>query len=59
MVLTAAQTTSFFVNNEQLGIPLATVIQLQQKGLDTIDNLADFAKDSLLQLANNLKCPAG
>ena len=54
MVLTAAQTTAFFENNDQMGIPHATVIQLQQEGIDTIDDSADFDKDSLVQLAANL-----
>ena len=54
MALTAAQTTAFFENNDQMGIPHATVIQLQQEGIDTIDDSADFDKDSLVQLATNL-----
>ena len=41
----------------QMGIPHATVIQLQQEGIDNVDNLADFDKDTLSQLADNLRCP--
>ena len=57
MVLTAAQTTVFFENNDQMGIPHAMVIQLQREGIDTVNDLADFDKDSLSQLADNLRCP--
>ena len=54
MVLTAVQTTAFFENNDQMGIPHAMVIQLQQEGIDTIDDLVDFDEDSLSQLDKNL-----
>ena len=54
MVLPAAQTTAFFENNDQKGIPHAIVVQLQQEGIDTVDELVDFDKDSLSQLANTL-----
>ena len=50
MVFTAAQTTAFFENADQMGIPHVTVVQLQQEGIATIDDLADFDKDSLQQL---------
>jgi hypothetical protein len=59
MVLTAAQTTAFFENPEQMGIPHDTVVQLQQEGITTVDDLADFDKDSLQQLADNLRRPGG
>ena len=51
MVLTAAQTTAFFEDAAQMGIPHTTVIQLQAEGITTVDDLADFDKDSLQQLA--------
>ena len=57
MVLTAAQTTTFFEDNEQMGIPHATVIQLQAEGIMTVGDLADFEMDSLQQLADNLCHP--
>ena len=59
MVLTAAQTTTYFENNEQMGIPHTTVIQLQTEGITTIGDLADFEKDSLQQLPDNLCHPGG
>ena len=59
MVLTAAQTTTFFEDDEQMGIPHTTVIQLQTEGITTVGDLADFEKDSLQQLADNLHHPGG
>ena len=59
MVLTAAQTTTFFEHAEQMGIPHATVMQLQSEGITLVSDLADFDKDSLQQLADNLRHPGG
>ena len=59
MVLTAAQTTAFFEDPAQMGIPHETVLQLVQEGIDSVDDLADFDKDSLQQLADNLRRPGG
>ena len=54
MVLTAAQTAAFFEDADQMGIPHDTVEQLAAEGISTVNDLADFDKDSLEQLANNL-----
>ena len=59
MVLTAAQTMAFFENADQMGIPHATVVQLGIAGIITVGDLADFNKDSLQQLADNLRRPGG
>ncbi len=59
MVLTAAQTTLFFEDNAQMGIPHATVLQLQNEGISTVDDLIDFDKDTLQQVADNLRRPGG
>ena len=59
MVLTAAQMTTFFEHAKQMGIPHATVMQLQSKGITLVSDLADFDKDSLQQLVDNLRCPGG
>ena len=59
MVLTAAQTTTFFKHAKQMGIPHATVMQLQSEGITLVADLADFDKDSLQQLVDNLRCPGG
>jgi hypothetical protein len=59
MVLTGAQTTQFFESNDQMGIPNATTIQLQNEGISTVDDLNDFDKDTLQQVADNLRRPGG
>ena len=59
MVLTAAQTTAFFEYNDQMGIPHETMVQLQHEGIQSVADLADFDKDSLQQLADNLRKPGG
>ena len=47
MVLTAAQMTTFFEHANQMGIPHATVLQLQSKGITLASDLADFNMASL------------
>ena len=59
MVLTAAQTTAFFESPNQMGIPYATMVQMQQEGIQAVSDLADFEKQSLQQLADNLRKPGG
>jgi hypothetical protein len=56
MALTAAQTTAF-ENEDQMGIPHATVVQLTTEGIMSMIDLADFDKESLQQLADNLRRP--
>ena len=59
MVLTAAQTTAFFENPDQLGIPHETMVQILREGIQTVADLADFEKQKLQQLADNLRKPGG
>ena len=59
MVLTAAQMIAFFEHADQMGIPHVTVVQLQAEGITSVSDLADFNKDSLQQMADNLRCPGG
>ena len=59
MVITAAQTREFFENAAQMGIPHDTVTQLPREGIETINDLQDFDKDSLQQVADNLRRPGG
>ena len=59
MVLTAAQMMAFFEENAQMGIPHDLVVQLQDEGISTVDDLANFDKDSPSQLADNLREPGG
>ena len=44
MVLTAAQTTAFFENPDQMGIPHTTMVQMQQEGIQSVADLANFEK---------------
>ena len=59
MVLTAAQMTTFFEHADQMGIPHTTMLQLQSEGITLVSDLVDFNKDSLQQLADNLRRPGG
>jgi hypothetical protein len=59
MVLTAAQTTAFFEQATQMAIPNATVIALQNEGINNIGDLIDFDKATLTQVADNLRRPGG
>ena len=44
MVLTAAQTTAF-LNPDQMGIPHGTMVQMQQEGIQSVADHADFEKN--------------
>ena len=44
MVLTAAQTTAFFENNDQMGIPHERMVKMQHEGIQSVVDLADFDK---------------
>ena len=59
MVLTPTQTTTLFENADQMGVQHATVVQLAQEGIQSVDDLADFDKEELQQLADNLRRPGG
>ena len=59
MVLTASQRTAFFENNDQMGIPHEIMVQMQHEGIHSAAHLADFDKDSLQQLTNNLRKHGG
>ena len=59
MVLTNAQTTAFFENATQMAIPHATVVKLQQEGIDTASDLTEFDKVFISQISDNLRLPGG
>ena len=42
-----------------MGIPHATMVQMQHEGIQSVADLADFEKQSLQQLADNLRKPGG
>ena len=41
-----------------MAIPNATVLALVNEGINTVDDLAEFDKETLDQIANNLRRPA-
>ena len=47
MVLTAVQTKAFFRNAVQMAIPNATVNELSNEGIDTVEDLAEFDDDTI------------
>ena len=57
MVLTAAQRTTFFQDDAQLGIPAETLAQMAQDGIVTESDLVDFDETSIKQIAENLRRP--
>jgi hypothetical protein len=59
VVFTQAQTTAFFEAADQMGIPPDTREQLEQEGIETASDLSDFDKDTLTQVADNLRRPGG
>eukprot|EP00957_Ditylum_brightwellii_P175485 13360752-Ditylum_brightwellii.AAC.1 len=57
MVLTNAQTTVFFEDNDQMDIPHNTIIHLVNKGISIVDDLEEFQKTEIEQIAANLRRP--
>jgi hypothetical protein len=42
-----------------MGIPAETRLQLTNEGIDSVLDLSDFYKDTLAQVADNLRRPGG
>ena len=59
MPLTAIQRTAFFEGPAQMGIPTLTVTQLQAEGIAGVEDLVEFDKETIEQIAANLCRPAG
>jgi hypothetical protein len=59
MMFRNAQTTAFLEAADQMGIDADTVAQLANEGIDNVSDLAEFDKDVLIQVADNLRCPGG
>ena len=57
MTITAAHKKAFFENNDQMAIPRPKLLQLQNEGITRVDNLAEFDKKMLHQIAENLRRP--
>jgi hypothetical protein len=57
MVFTVAQTTLFFEDAAQMAIPNATVVELVNEGINTVADLSEFDKDTIGQIAYNLRRP--
>jgi hypothetical protein len=55
MVLTFAQSTAFFTDQDQMGIPAEMYAAMAGEGIVSVDDLADFDKDSVKQMADNLR----
>jgi hypothetical protein len=53
--LTPNEITNFFTNCKQLGIPERTVKKLKDDGIEHPCDLVDFDKDTLQQVAENLR----
>ena len=58
MVLTAVQTTNYFTQATQIGVPAATLDRLQQEGIASPVHLKDFDDEALKIVKENLQCPA-
>ena len=55
MPLTNAQTISFFETASQMAIPRATVQQMMNEGIGSVDDLSEFTKESIDNLASSLR----
>ena len=59
MVLTDNQVRALFQADNQMAIPVATIVKLVQEEIEHQDHLQDFDKDSLKDVANNIRNPGG
>ena len=59
MAFLVLQTTAFFEDADQMAMPVVTRARLQQEGIVAVNDLINFDKDALNQVADNLRCPGG
>ena len=59
MVFTAAQTTSFFEDADQMALVHDTHLALANEGINTVDDLGEFNKESIKMVADSLRNPGG
>jgi hypothetical protein len=57
VVLTTAQKTQFFEGADQMTIPNGTVLELANEGINMVDGLSEFDKDTNGQITYNLRRP--
>ena len=57
--LTNAQVREFFIQANQMAIPVPTVAQLVIEGINNVDNLAEFDETLFKQVVENLRRPSG
>ena len=58
MVLMEAQTTTFYEGADKMAIPNTTVLELSNKGLQTVNEPSDFDKMSIKSISHNLLRPS-
>ena len=57
MPWTANQISSFFENNDQMGIPNRTLTAMRNEGITTIDDLAEFEDDDFKTMVESFRHP--
>ena len=55
--MTPAEVLAFSTNADSMAIPAATYAKLKQEGITLPSDLIDFNKDSIDQIAKNLRNP--
>ena len=59
MVITAAQTTAFFVEPVKMDLPAATHVAITHKVLEYHADIVKLDEKSLKQITNNFRFPGG
>ena len=59
MVLTNAQIQNFFEHNANMAFEVDTINQLTFEGINNPSDLADFDKETMKQVADNMRNPGG
>ena len=59
MVITTAQTTTFFTEPGYMAVPASTPVAITQEGLEDLADIVEFDEKNLKQITNNLRRPGG
>jgi hypothetical protein len=51
--------TAFCEDTTRMGVPHRTVVKLQEEGITSVDDLAEFRKETISEVAQNLRLPGG